>query len=338
MNISELGEFGLIERINALVSEAANDNSDARKNLIIGIGDDAAAWHADRSVQLATSDTMVQDIHFKLDFTSFDDLGWRALAANLSDIAAMGGLPRYVLVSLSMPGSTGVDDVLSLYRGMIALLNQSGAVIAGGNLTGAPVIMITITVLGSMSGTEDRLLTRSSAVPGDAIAVTGCPGMSRAGLEILKQHRSDTASRPLRDAFLRPVPRLHEGQMLVRHGVKTAIDISDGLIADLTHICEASNVGARIKADLVPVHPAAAALFPEKALEYALSGGEDYELLFTAPEGVMKQVEAALDCPVTVIGNITAAKPGTVTVIDFHGNEIHPETSGWKHFIREEQA
>ncbi|MCL0091887.1 thiamine-phosphate kinase, partial [Dehalococcoidales bacterium] len=147
MKISELGEFGLIELLAKMV-DASSDN------LLISIGDDAAAWYGDASTQLATVDSFIQDIHFSLAIASWKDLGWRALAANLSDIAAMGGIPRYALVSLALPGDTEVDNVTALYQGMIELAQQFGVVIIGGDITSAPLVAITITVLGS-SGNRD---------------------------------------------------------------------------------------------------------------------------------------------------------------------------------------
>jgi thiamine-monophosphate kinase len=331
MKVSELGEFGLIDLLAGMVADAADTESPAQRDLILRIGDDTAAWQGDSSIQLATSDTMVQNIHFKLDFTPWEDLGWQVMTANLSDIAAMGGIPRYALVSLSMPGSTEVDNITSLYRGMIELTRKHGVVIAGGNITAAPVIIINITVLGS---TGNKILKRSEAVPGDKIAVTGYLGAAAAGLKVLSGDikPDSTAQETLKQAFLRPHPRIKEGQILVEKGVKAAIDISDGLIADLGHICKSSKVGAQIETPLVPVHPAIISGFDREPLVLALSGGEDYELLFTAPENVIKSVREAVSCPVTIIGDITREKSGKITVIDENGDEISPVSSGWTHF------
>jgi thiamine-monophosphate kinase len=331
MNVSEIGEFGLIELLAGMVEKAADKDSPARKNLVIGIGDDAAVWHGDSSLQLATSDTLVQDIHFSLESTSWEELGWRAMAANLSDIAAMGGVPRYALVSLSLPGSTGVDDVSALYRGMIELARQYGAVIIGGDMSSAPVPVITITVLGS-SG--NGILTRATAVPGDKIAVTGYLGTSAAGLEVLKGNiNPDSESADImKKAFLKPSPRVNEGRLLVETGVKSAIDTSDGLISDLRHICKSSRVGARIEAGLVPVHPAVRDSLGQKALKLALTGGEDYELVFTASGEIIESVRKALSCPVTVIGEVTDDNTGELLVFDENGNRYEVTSGGWEHF------
>lgn len=337
MEISELGEFGLIEYIAGIIGETGGHDSEAEKNLILGIGDDAAAWRGEMSVQLATADTLVQDIHFSLDFISWRDLGWRAMSANLSDIAAMGGIPRYALVSISIPGSTAVENIGELYRGMTELARQHGTIVIGGNLSGAPLVVINITVLGAAGDAENIVLTRSAAMPGDEIAVTGWLGSAAGGLELLKTRlETDPESYgSLKQAFLRPVPRIKEGRILVEKGVRAAIDISDGLIADLGHICKASNAGAQIRADLVPVHPALKKYFGERALSLALGGGEDYELLFTAPAFIIKNVREAASCPVTVIGEITPDKPGGVVLADENGNRLDPAATGWKHFIPE---
>jgi thiamine-monophosphate kinase len=332
MKVSELGEFGLIDLLAGMVEKAGS--KEASRQLILGIGDDAAAWHGDASIQLATTDSLVQDVHFKLDVTSWEELGWRAMAANLSDIAAMGGLPRYALVSLSLPGSTDVEDVASFYKGMIALANQSGVIITGGDISSAPLLVINITVLGSTGSKDSKMLTRSAARPGDKIAVTGYLGASAAGLEVLRDNLNleSGAAENLKSAFLKPTPRVAEGRLLVEKGVRAAIDISDGLIADLRHICERSKVGARLETGSVPVHPAVMANFGERALDMALSGGEDYELLFTAADEVIDSVKKATSCPITVVGEVTANHTGRVIVVDEKGNPVELSSAGWEHF------
>jgi thiamine-monophosphate kinase len=324
MKVSELGEFGLID----LLAEMAGGGQD--KHLLIDIGDDAAAWKSDDSIQLATVDSFIQDIHFPSGIASWQELGWKALAVNLSDIAAMGGMPRYALVSLALPEDSEVDDVTALYTGMLELAQQYGVAIIGGDTSRAPLVIITITVLGNSQ--KKQILTRSSAEPGELVAVTGYLGAAAAGLEMLSKGRQldiEAATR-LRNAFLHPSPRIAEGQLLIEQGVKTAIDISDGLIADLNQICKASQVGARIEVDRVPVEPTVKAQFGEKSLELALSGGEDYELLFTARAEVIDRVKRAATCSITVVGGIVAGKG--VTVIDRRGNPIDVGKAGWEHF------
>ncbi len=332
MKVSALGEFGLIDLLAKMVSASQNKKFASWQKLIIGIGDDAAAWQGDDSIQLATVDSLIQDIHFTLGTTSWNELGWKALAVNLSDIAAMGGVPRYALVCLTLPDDTEVEDVAAMYEGMIEMARLHGVAIVGGDTNRAPLVSITITVLGTSR--EKHLLTRSAAVPGDNIAVTGYLGAAAAGLEMLTRQLRFTreAAAHLRRAFLRPLPRIAEGPLLVENGVKAAIDISDGLVADLGHICKASGVGAMVEIERVPVDPAVRENFGDKAVEMALAGGEDYELLFTAGAEVIDRVKQAASCPVTVIGKITSDRPGEVELVKANGSSFSLPKKGWEHF------
>ena len=334
MKVSELGEFGLIDLL-AKMSYRPQDRQPASwQQLIIGIGDDAAVWYGDTLIQLATADSLIQDVHFSLATASWYELGWKALVANLSDIAAMGGVPRYALISLALPGHTEVDDVTAFYQGMIELARQFEVAIVGGDTSSAPLVAINITVLGSTRSQAKGILTRSAAKPGDKVAVTGYLGGAAAGSEMLnKELQFDPeATASLREAFLHPYPRIAEGQILIDQGVKTAIDISDGLISDLTHICKASQVSAQVEVDQVPIQPAVKANFGNRALRLALAGGEDYELLFTASTEVIDKVRMATSCPITVIGEITADKPGEVSLVDSKGNPFYLPKAGWEHF------
>jgi len=325
MKVSELGEFGLID---LLAKMAAGRD----ERLLIGIGDDAAAWQGDNSIELATVDSFIQDVHYPSGLVPWPEIGGKALAVNLSDIAAMGGLPRYALVSLALPPDTEVDSVTALYTGLLKLAREYGVTVVGGDSSNAPLVVISITVLGSSP--QKRLLTRASAQAGELIAVTGNLGAAAAGLEMLtrKLEFEDEATARFRQAFFRPTPRLAEGQLLLEQGVKTAIDISDGLLADLGQIAKASKVGARIEADRVPVEPLVKASFGDRALELALAGGEDYELLFTTDAEVIDRLKKAASCPVTVIGEITAGKG--VTVVDHKGKPLKLGRAGWEHFTR----
>jgi thiamine-monophosphate kinase len=325
MKVSELGEFGLIERLAKMA--AAKD-----ERLLIGIGDDAAAWKGDASIQLATVDSIIQDVHYPSGIVPWPELGWKALAVNLSDIAAMGGLPRYALVSLALPPETEVEDVTAFYNDLLKLAKKYKVTIVGGDISSAPLVVISITVLGSSP--KKQLLNRALARPGEIIAVTGYLGAAAAGLEMLKQRLEfeAKATAHFRKAFFKPIPRLAEGQLLVEQEVKTAIDISDGLLADLGQICKASQVGARIDANRVPVAPKVKASFGDKALELALAGGEDYELLFTARAEVIARIKKAASCPISAIGEIVAGEG--VTVVDRRGKPIKLDRAGWEHFSR----
>ncbi len=331
MKVSKLGEFGLIDLLDKMITTAKVDRL-APGQPLIGIGDDAAAWQAGASIELATVDTMVQDVHFSLDTTTWRELGWKSLAINLSDIAAMGGLPQYALVALALPEDTAVADVQALYEGIIELAKQSGTAIAGGNISRAPLVSVTVTVIGRSP--DKKVLRRATARPGETIAVTGYTGSAAAGLEMLMrklEFKPENAAY-LRKAFLQPTPRLAEGRILVQNGVKTAIDTSDGLLADLCHICEASGVSARLDTDCLPVHPAVQECFGEKARELALSGGEDYELLFTGSAAAINRVKKEVNCPVTAIGKITAGEPGKIDLFDAGGRAVKINRTGWRHF------
>jgi thiamine-monophosphate kinase len=325
MKVSELGEFGLID----LLAKMAGGGD---KHLLVGIGDDAAAWRGDDSIQLATVDSLIQDVHFPSGLASWKEIGWKALAVNLSDIAAMGGVPRYALVSLALPDNTEVDDVTALYTGMLELAKQFGVAIIGGDISRASLVVITITVFGSSQ--KRQLLTRSTAKAGELVAVSGQLGAAAAGLEMLtKGLKFDPEiSASFRNAFFHPLPRIAEGQLLVEQGVKTAIDLSDGLVSDLNQICQASQVGARIEIERVPVEPGVKATFGDRALEMALAGGEDYELLFTAKAEVIERVKRKAACPIAVIGEILAGDKG-ITMLDSQGKPFKLDKAGWEHFI-----
>jgi thiamine-monophosphate kinase len=332
MKVSELGEFGLINLIRSSIARFENSGHTPWQEILVGIGDDAAAWQSGNHIQLATTDTLVQDIHFNLDVISWEELGWKALAVNLSDIAAMGGIPKYALLSLALPGELEVEDISKFTNSMMHLARKFEVAIVGGNVATAPNVVITVTIIGCSKG--KAILKRSTASFGEQIAVTGYLGISAAGLEMFK---GKTISDPeisniLRRAQLQPMPKVKEGQILIEQGVKTAIDISDGLVADLAHICESSKVNAKINIEQVPVHPVVTENFPNHQ-ELALCGGEDYELIFTADEATVARAKQALNCPVTVIGYITEEKlPTRVTVVNSNGNIIPYKKGGWEHF------
>ena len=313
-----MGEFGLIELLAKIVGQPKG------KQVLIGIGDDAACWRTGASTQIATSDSLIQDVHFSLSTTTWRELGWKALAVNLSDIAAMGGLPQYALVSLGLPGDTEVASVAELYEGIEELARLFDVSIVGGDSVGAPVVMVSLAVVGKAEKNQS-VLTRSAAAPGELIAVTGYLGASAAGLAmlqgVLELHLKDEET----------AGQLKEA--LTRHGVKAAIDLSDGLVGDLGRLCKASGVGARLFTSQIPVHPLVRNSFGGEAIQLALSGGEDYELLFTARSEVIERVRGAIACPVTVIGE-TVAEPEMVKVIDEHGNELSVEKAGWEHFAK----
>ncbi|HAV10862.1 MAG TPA: thiamine-phosphate kinase [Dehalococcoidia bacterium] len=332
MLVSELGEFGIIAHINAQIKRENLPLAPIWDNVIIAIGDDTAVIRNTKEWELATTDCLVQNVHFNLETITWEELGWKAIAVNLSDIGAMGGIPRYALISLTIPPATTVANITELYNGMITIANEFGVAIIGGNIAAASYLAIHVTLLGT--SLNKKVLTRAAAKPGDLIGLTGYTGISAAGLAMLNGKLSfePATIQMLRQAHLKPIPRIREGQLLNSLGITTAIDISDGLIADLTHICETSKVSAVIKEAALPVHPVLKEEFTKSCMNLILSGGEDYELLFTATSARMTRALQMLQGKITVIGKITDQQANPVTIVTPDGKSkrlIHP---GWDHF------
>jgi len=330
MKIDELGEFGLIDMIAKLINKEYSSKKNISKNLLLlGIGDDTSAWRTDSSkVELFTTDTMVSDVHFITDGIVWEELGWKALAVNYSDIAAMGGEPLYSVISLGLPHNTNVEDILNLYKGMMSLCRQFGGRVVGGDIVYSPVMFISVAVVGEGI---DPPMTRHMAEIGDLVAVTGTLGMSAGGLRMLlnKLTLGTRSSKILRNAHNVPLPKIKQGQILHANGVKVAIDISDGLVSDLSKVCNASEVGGVIYSGNLPVNKTLKKVFPNSWMELALGGGEDYELLFTAPENIIEKVSSKID--ISIIGKIVSNK-GT-TIVDENGEPFYLHSKGWDHFI-----
>ena len=325
MNVSELGEFPLIARL------AATADAEPHADLIAGIGDDAAAWQAGDTLLLATTDTLVEGVHFLPEFAPWVDVGWKALAVNVSDIAAMGGEPLFALVTLALPPETDVSVPNDLYAGLMECATEYGVTIAGGDIVRASEISITIALIGraQTQGGKPLLMRRDAAKAGDVIAVTGSLGNSAAGLWRLR--KSATAEDSLVRAHLRPLPRLADAQEAARLGVLCAIDVSDGLLQDLGHICERSGLGADINEDSIPLSDDLRAAYPEDALALATSGGEDYELLITGGQETVDRVAEALSTNLTIIGRMTESADHRTRLLDEAGNERPVVIRGWDH-------
>ncbi|GAC1376516.1 MAG: thiamine-phosphate kinase [Actinomycetota bacterium] len=283
-----------------------------------------------------TADLLVQGVHFNLDWTSPQDLGWKAIAVNCSDVAAMGGTPRRALVSLCVPPGAPLDLLEGIYAGMRECCDRFGLAVVGGDLSRAPVLVISVALLGNPAGR--RVVERRGALPGHAICVTGRLGASAAGLRLLQAGPAGQAAlegRPdLRAAHLRPVPRVREAETLRRFLPSAMIDVSDGFAADLGHLCEASGLGAQIQAELLPLAdlsslPQGLHLDP---VELALSGGEDYELCFTIDPGRVEAAAAEIaertGTPVHVVGHVYEGA-GMILVRD--GETRTLSASGWDH-------
>jgi thiamine-monophosphate kinase len=330
MKLSSLGEFGLIRKIQKLSSRSS-------PLAVIGIGDDAAALRiSPASLLLATTDMLVEGVHFNLSTTDLYSLGWKSAAVNLSDIAAMGGVPRFCLTSLSIPSSLPAEQLLDFYRGFNALARTHHAVLVGGDTCASRHgLIISVTILGETSRT--RLITRSGAKPGDRIFVTGTLGDSAAGLEMLESGVRGQGSgvRKLIRKHLRPEPRIEWGKRIAAARCASAmIDISDGLSSDLGHIGEQSKAGALVQSGAIPLSAAlrkAKEQLSHSPLQYALSGGEDYELLFTVPPSRMKRF-ASLKIPATEIGMITGGRK--IIIIDDDGKKRPLKPTGYDHFKR----
>ncbi|MCJ7831362.1 MAG: thiamine-phosphate kinase [Dehalococcoidia bacterium] len=342
MKISELGEFELIARIKQELGaqEKAQAALGRHSHLLIGIGDDAAAWQSANVAHIATTDTLVAGVHFPAEGVAWADLGWKALAVNVSDIAAMGGIPEYALVTLALPSDFLVEDVVAFYKGMAALGREYGVVVVGGDLVRAPQPVATVTIWGRASESprgEPIFLTRGAAHAGDAIAVSGLLGNAAGGLRLLTEGgaASRTVADYLRRAHLQPRPQVELGRGLLRAGIRCAIDISDGLARDLRHICEESRLGAVVHAERLPVSDQLRRTFPDEAVEMAVSGGEDYDLLFTGPVDLIDRVRARFAQPITVIGEMVEDGEGRVRFLDDADHEMTFESAGWDHFAGE---
>jgi thiamine-monophosphate kinase len=326
-----MAEFDLIEIIRA---RCAISRADVR----LGIGDDAAvvAMPADHELAICT-DTMVEGVHFPAR-TAAADIGWKSLAVNLSDLAAMGSTPAWATLALTLP-SAEPDFVARFADGFAELAAQHHVALIGGDTTRGP-LTITVTVHGFVP--PGQALRRDRARVGDLVFVTGTLGDAAAGLRCLDRHDAQAsnlfaAPDDTREFVIgrlnRPQPRIAAGAVL-RGLVGACIDVSDGLLADLGHIAARSGVGIEIDADRLPTSPALFALFDGDArLALQLAGGDDYELAFTVAEAqadAMIRDLSRIGCGVTRIGRVVEGS--AVRVIDAYGNPIKMPQRGWEHF------
>ncbi|NOZ69179.1 MAG: thiamine-phosphate kinase [Deferribacteres bacterium] len=317
MRLSGVGEFGLIKKLRDMCAGSP-------PGLIAGIGDDAAAVRTGNRNILVTSDMMIEGVHFDLSFTTFYQLGYKFLAVNISDIFAMGGRPGYFFASLGIPRSFRTADIEELYTGIKKIADESGVTVAGGDTcaSGAGFVLS-----GTLTGEAKRVIKRSGAKKGDGVFVTDTLGDSAMGLRLLKRRgrrvRSFSSSAPrlkLMKRHLMPEPR-PAGNL---SAITSMIDVSDGLLADLGHICDESRVGAVIYRDKIPVSAELAGTAKSMNIdpvELALRGGEDYALLFTAPPGIRTRAFR--------IGEITGKGR---FIIDEKGRKAVFKSEGYEHF------
>jgi thiamine-monophosphate kinase len=301
----ELGEFELIHRLSSRLKFRA-------PNTVLGIGDDCAVYPVKSGTnEVISTDALVEDIHFKLSTTTPEALGRKALSASLSDIAAMGGVPKRVLVTLGIPKKISVSFLDRLYAGFNTICNRYKVELAGGDTVSSPkCFFINVSIIGEAK----RVFTRQGARPGDLIFVTGTLGDSSLGLKLLsKKKREAKDHKFLIGRHLDPTPRVLEAGILARSriNITSMIDISDGLVQDLYHICKASKVGARIHEDRLPRSRELSRICDRDQIDpfpFLLNGGEDYELLFTLPPDGVKNLKRQFlkaKALVTQIGEIT---------------------------------
>ena len=313
---------------------------------MVGIGDDAAVATPERgALQVLTTDALVEGVHFDRRFSTPADIGHKALAVNVSDVASMGGASRFALLSLMLPPDTALSDVDELLEGFLGLAKQLRIALAGGNITRSPgPLVVDVTVIGSVR--PRRILTRGGGRAGDDLYLTGRIGAAVAGLEWLREQCQTQNGVPPRPAdegmaecverYCRPEPRSRLGAMLGRNRAATAcMDLSDGLADAITQISSASNTGAKVEASLLPIHPSADAWFTQKgadAIAAAVAGGDDYELLFAVSpkrRGRLRVVlHEARGVPITRIGALTADR----SVALIRDGRTEPFPSGFVHF------
>jgi thiamine-monophosphate kinase len=326
VRLEEIGEFGLIDRIiSRLGASAATD-------ILVPPGDDAAAWRMDAGAVVATVDALAEGTHWRADTMTLFDVAWRAVASNVSDLAAMGAEPGYLLIASALGPDVTLEALDGFADGLATACRVHNVRVAGGDIIRAPSTMFSIAAYGraTLVGGEPHFLRRSGAQPGDAIAVTGTPGASGAGLALINAGRADApGSDDLIEAHRRPIARTRIGLSAAAAGLRCAIDVSDGLAQDAGHIARRSGVGIEIAAAQLPLHPAAVELLGiEPALDLALGGGEDYELVLTGPREALRALDSER-LPVTLIGRVVAEHPGEVVIWTEDGEEYRPQSRGW---------
>lgn len=318
--VMSLGEFDIIARYFARKS--------TRSDVLLGVGDDAAVidTHAGRKLVVAM-DTIVEGVHF-LAGADAADIGYRALAVNLSDLAAMGAEPAWMTLSLSLP-SANEQWLDGFASGLFGLAEQYEVALVGGDTVRGPLV-VTVQIAGWVEA--DAWMTRSGAKPGDALFVSGIPGEAAAGLAVIQRGlAAGESSALLKQRFLRPQPRIELGRQL-RGVASAAMDVSDGLLTDLNKLCAASGCGAELNVDALPESAAMRALFSsDDILQFALAGGDDYELLFTLPPERAKFFlnSSQLRDRVTQIGVITSEN--TVRCLRA-GQPFSIQRTGYDHF------
>ena len=302
--------------------------------IIKGIGDDAAYWKSGDFGYCITSDTLVENVHFKLMYFSADKLGEKAVAVNLSDIAAMGATPIGMLINLGVTSNITEKWINDFYEGITKLALKYNCPVIGGDIVKSEILNITVTCIGNEKSNiknKNIFLNRESANPGDLVYVSGYLGNSKAGLQILNLLKTDLNDNEiyLKNSHLNPVPRIELGIDLNESGITSCIDISDGLLLDSSRLSEASKVNIDINASVLPISQQLKDVFPQEYKNFALSGGEDYELLFTSPPNNkenIKKIAEKNELNLSIIGEVKNGN-GEIMV---DGSLTDPK--GWDHF------
>lgn len=323
--VADMGEFGFLARLLPRFK--------TRRDVEVGPGDDCAVVGVGNRRVLMTTDALVDGVHFRRDWMTPRQLGRRSLLVNLSDIAAMGGRPTFGLVSVGAPPLFPSAELFALHAGIEAVAREYGVSVVGGNVTRADHLFLSLTLLGEIDGPA---ITRAGARVGDELWVTGTLGDGALGVRQLE--RGYTRGLAVR-RYREPQPRLAAGALLAKHRIASAmLDISDGLLQDLGHIAEASGVGAEIDVDALPYSSALARLPRAEALQLALRGGDDYELLCAIPPRrvpVLRRLAKRFGCPITRVGRCLPKRQGIELV--GAGREIHVQSDGgWDHFVSRE--
>ncbi len=308
--LSELGETGLIGKIAEKLSYG--------EGVVKGIGDDCALIDGEEKYLLLTTDMLVSGDHFNTDWQSPWQIGWKSIVANVSDIAAMGGEPMYGLVSIALPDDISVEFVDEMFDGFADASKKHGLNLVGGDTTHGELLVINVTILGEVE--KEYLCLRSDAKVGDVIAVSGDLGKSWAGLELLRAGREGYT-----DYYLEPRCRLDYARKIAPYA-NALIDVSDGLASEVTHICEESDAGANVYLDKIPISDKTRRTgekLGKDPYRWALSGGEDFELVFTIEEGKLGMIE---NLEYTIVGEITDKG---LYLID---GERKPLRGGYDHF------
>jgi len=329
MDLGDIGEFGLIDRFRKWTSSSA-------PALVQGIGDDVAVMEMGSRTLLATTDILIEGIDFERSWLDPYRLGKKSLAVNLSDIAAMGGTPKYFLISLGLPKHLPLSFISRFYRGLRETARRHRVDLVGGDTSLSEKIVINICLLGEAK--KKCLVFRKGARVGDELYVSGTLGDSALGLKILQKEGLQEKPGPLIERHLSPCPRVRLGQALAENRCATAmIDVSDGLLSDTRHIMEESGVGAMIWENRIPLSPSyrrMSPLYSKSPVHMALSGGEDYELLFTASPEKRERVISlshSLKIPITCVGRILP-KAKKLLIARKDGTTYVPSRFGFDHF------